>query len=217
MILSVGGIKGGSGKTTIAVNIAVSKALEGKKVLLVDGDNQKSSLKWSIARSANAGRVPLTVVHLSESAVLTQVRQMSPDYDEVIIDVGGRDTTSLRASMLVCDKFLTPFRPRSFDIWTVEDIENILREALLMNPKIKPYAVINQADPRGVDNQEAKRILNKSSILKTLDAVICQRKTFANSSSEGLGILEHNPIDKKAEKEMRSAIQQIYKKYIKFI
>ncbi len=214
MIVSVGGIKGGSGKTTLAVNLAVYKASKGKKVLLVDADDQKSTLTWSEARdtldSDITGKTQINVIHLSGSSVLTQVKKLSKDYDEVIIDVGGRETSSLRASLLACDIFLTPFRPRSLDIWTIERLEEILIEAQTMNPKMKAFSVLNQADPRGSDNIDANQVLKDSRCIKPLNCVISQRKIFANAISEGKGILEYIPIDKKAELEL---IEMIYKLY----
>lgn len=215
MIISIGGIKGGAGKTTLAVNIAVALSLKNKRVLLIDSDNQKSSIKWSIAREEIASNNSITVIHLPETSVISQVKKMEVDYDEIVIDVGGRDNTALRASMLICDIFLTPFRPRSLDIWTLNEIELLLKEGQALNPKMKAFSVINQADPRGSDNKDAKKILSKSDILVPIKDVICQRKIFSNSIAEGLGVLEYSPIDKKAKKELKKIISSIYKSHKK--
>jgi len=218
MILSIGGIKGGSGKTTLAVNIAVAKAIKGKKILLVDADDQKSALTWSEARDSlqeeMISNTQINVVHLSGRSVLTQVKKLSKDYDEVIIDVGGRETASLRAALLVCDIFLTPFRPRSLDIWTIESLEEILTEAKTMNPNMKAFAVLNQADSRGNDNNDANKILKDSALITPVNCIVSQRKVFANAISEGLGILEYSPIDKKAEIELNNMISKLYQKDI---
>jgi len=221
MILSIGGIKGGSGKTTLAVNIAVAKAIKGEKVLLVDADDQKSALTWSEARDSLQEEMisnnQISVVHLSGRSVLTQVKKLSKDYDEVIIDVGGRETASLRAALLVCDIFLTPFRPRSLDIWTLESLEEILTEAKTMNPSMKAFAVLNQADSRGNDNNDANKILKDSDLITPVNCIVSQRKVFANAISEGLGILEYKPIDKKAEIELNNMISKLYHSYIETI
>lgn len=213
MIIAIGGIKGGAGKTTLAVNIAVALSLKKKRVLLIDSDNQKSSIKWSIAREELENKNSITVVHLPETSVISQVKKMEPDYDEVVIDVGGRDNTALRAAMLICDIFLTPFRPRSLDIWTLDEIESLLNEGQSLNPKMKAFSVINQADPRGSDNKDAKKILSKSDVLIPVKGMICQRKVFSNSIAEGMGVLEYSSIDKKAEKELKKLISIIYRTY----
>jgi chromosome partitioning protein len=65
MILTIGGIKGGSGKTTLAINIAVARALKKQSVLLIDADEQKSASMWSEKRDALKLDTPITVVHLT--------------------------------------------------------------------------------------------------------------------------------------------------------
>lgn len=210
MILAIGGIKGGSGKTTLAVNFAAFLSLKNKKVLLVDADAQKSAYKWALMRPDKISENNLTTIQLLDKGVASQVRKLASDYDAVIIDVGGRDTVSLRAAMLVCDIFLTPFRPRSFDIWTIQELELIIQEAMSLNEKIKTYSILNQADPRGVDNGEAIQILKGSNELQPLENVICQRKAFANASSEGMSVFDSLNKCEKSRSEMRKIIENIY-------
>lgn len=210
MILSIGGIKGGSGKTTLAINIAVARSLKKRKVLLVDADEQRSAIMWSEKREELQEKTEITTIHLTGSSVLSQVKKMVKNYDDIIIDVGGRNTSSLRAALLVCDMFLTPFRPRSLDIWTIESLKSILQEAQIINPDIKAFSVLNQADARGTDNKDALSILKDCQIIQPLKCIISQRKVFANSANEGMGILEYSPTDEKAEKELRKIVSKLY-------
>ena len=210
MILAIGGIKGGSGKTTLSVNFAVVRALKNLKILLVDADDQKSALMWSEKREELEIDVSITTVHLTGSSVLSQVKNLSENYDDIIIDVGGRNTSSLRAALIACDIFLTPFRPRSLDVWTMDELEKLLEEALVMNPKMKAFSVLNQADARGTDNKEAASILKESSRFKPLRCAISQRKVFANAASQGMGVLEYSPTDVKAQNEVANLISEIY-------
>ena len=217
MILSIGGIKGGSGKTTLAINIAVARSLKKRKVLLVDADDQRSSTMWSQKREELKINNTITTIHLTGSSVLSQGKRLVNDYDDIIIDVGGRNNASLRASLLVCDIFLTPFRPRSLDIWTLEELIVILKEANELNTSLKVFAVLNQADVRGKDNKEAINVCKEYPFVNPLKTVISQRKIFPNSINKGLGILEYIPMDKKAEKELKNLISKIYLKDIKEI
>ena len=210
MILTVGGIKGGSGKTTLSINIAVARSLKKERVLLVDADDQKSTMLWSEQRSTLNLKNKITVVHLSGTSILSQVTEMSKDYDQVVIDVGGRDTASQRAALLVCDIFLTPFRPRSLDIWTLEKLNLLLEEAMTIRTKLKAYSIVNQADPRGSDNKETQKILQEISGLTSLSSPVCQRKVFSNSITEGLGVLEFEPTDLKARKELKRLVSILY-------
>jgi chromosome partitioning protein len=154
MILAIGNIKGGVGKTTLAVNIAIARALQGQDVLLVDGDQQQTAMTFTEIRTEKKGVSGYTAVSLSGAALRTQVRQMQAKYDEVIIDVGGRDTGSLRAALTVAHTLLIPVQPRSFDIWAIEQMADVLKEAREIND-LNAFAVINAADPQGHDNEEA--------------------------------------------------------------
>lgn len=89
-IIVVGGIKGGSGKTTISSNLAVIRDLEGRKVLLVDADEQRSISDWAEHRESMGIQTPWTTVPLSGSAVGSQILKMEKDYEDIIIDAGGR-------------------------------------------------------------------------------------------------------------------------------
>ena len=79
MILTVGNTKGGVGKTTLAVNIAIARSLVGNSdVLLIDGDEQKTALTFTELRSSQLGTTGYTAVSLSGAALRTQVRQLAP-------------------------------------------------------------------------------------------------------------------------------------------
>ena len=64
MILVIGNIKGGVGKTTIAVNMAIARSLEGKDVLLVDGDQQQTAMTFTEIRTEKKGSPGYTAVSL---------------------------------------------------------------------------------------------------------------------------------------------------------
>jgi len=129
MILTVGNIKGGVGKTTLAVNIAIVRASAGCDVLLVDGDEQRTAQTFTELRATLRGEPGYTAVSLHGSALRTQVRQMATKYDEIVIDVGGRDTGSLRAALTVSHVVVIPVQPRSFDIWAVDNVAELIRDA----------------------------------------------------------------------------------------
>ena len=115
MILTVGNTKGGVGKTT-AINLAVLRAVAGREVLLVDGDEQGSASLFAQLRSDQVSGNAYTTVGLYGAAVRTQVRQLAPKYEDIIIDVGGRDTGSLHAALTVSNVLLVPIQPRTFDV-----------------------------------------------------------------------------------------------------
>lgn len=203
MITVIGGIKGGSGKTTLCTNLAVIRALQGRRVLLVDADDQGSASDWAEHREGLEITTPWTTIQLNGASVRTQILKMAKDYDDILVDTGGRDTTSQRSALTIADIFLAPFQPRSLDVWTIGKVVSLINEIRAVNPKLKAYAVLNRADSLGVDNEGAGEILKESDGITYLPTTIGQRKAFANAAAEGLGIVELKTQDKKAVIELR--------------
>lgn len=86
MILTVGNTKGGVGKTTLAVNIAIARALAGRDVWLVDADRQGTA-QMAISIRADAGILPgIACSQYADGSVLRgQVQQQGKKYDDIII------------------------------------------------------------------------------------------------------------------------------------
>jgi chromosome partitioning protein len=193
MIITVGGTKGGSGKSTVAVNLASIAAGEGADVLLVNADDQDTASDFTAVRKEDHPAAPAyTCVKLAGANVRTEVQKISPKYDFVIIDAGGRDTTSQRAALSVSDILLIPCVPRSFDIWALDQTAAIVEEMRATNPKLEAYAFLNKADPegQGTDNAETVKEIKKRPALKLLNAAIGNRKAFANAAAQGLSVTE---------------------------
>ena len=202
MIIVVGGIKGGSGKTTVATNLAVIRSAEGKDVLLIDSDDQETATDFTVLRNerleAGAG---YTSIKLTGAAVRTETKKLSRNYSDIIIDTGGRDTTSQRAALSVADILLVPFVPRSFDVWTLEKVAGLVAEMRTANPNLAAYTFINRADPRGQDNDDAAEALKEVGELTFIDAPLGARKAFGNAAADGLAVTELKPQDQKAAEE----------------
>ena len=211
MVIVVGGIKGGSGKTTLSTNLCVLKALSGQKVLLVDTDQQKSSSEWTEHRESLNIETPWTTIQLEGEAVRTQIPKLKKDYDEVIVDVGAGNTNSQRAALMVASILIAPFQPRCLDVWTVDKLTKLIQEARMFNPDLKVFAVINKAEARGKDNQRAVEVLKKMSGVECLENMVYQRKAFSNAIAAGLGVIELTPKDLKAISEIQNLNDTITK------
>lgn len=211
MIVCVGGIKGGVGKSLVATNLAVLRSTMGKKVLLVDADEQGTTSDWVDQRAELGVQTSWTTIRLKANAVRTEIQKLSKNYDDIIIDCGGRDTTSLRAALTVANVFLAPFQPRSFDIWTTNKVADLVSEAKILNEKLISYAFINCAGSRGSDNEDAQAILSKAEGIKLLPVTVGLRKAFSNATAEGLGVTECG-TDQKAMNEIQALHDAVFDK-----
>lgn len=209
MIISCGGIKGGVGKTTTAINITILQALQGRDVLLVDADSQETASDFTIQRGERLGSTGYTAVKLHGSAVRTETLGLAKKYDDVIIDVGGRDTAGQRAALTVSDIFIVPMAPSSFDVWTLEKVEELIEETLVYNEALISICFLNRADPRGADNEEAAEIARQLKYIRYVDTPLGNRKAFRNSAAQGLSVVEMTPKDQKAIAEVEALYKLI--------
>jgi len=213
MILAVGNTKGGVGKTTLAINLAIARASTGKDILLVDGDEQHTAITFTELRTAQLGVPGYTAVSLQGAALRIQVRQLAPKYDDIIIDVGGRDTGSLRAALTVAHTLLIPVQPRSFDIWAVDHMADLVKEAREINADLRALAVLNAADAQGKDNADAGDALQEVDGITLVPVIIGRRKAFPNAAAWGKAVTEHTPKDTKATEELHALLKAIYTAY----
>jgi chromosome partitioning protein len=213
MIVTVGNTKGGVGKTTLALNIAIARALAGKEVWLIDGDRQGTA-QTAISIRAEAGQAPgiACATYPDGTTLRAQVQQQRDKYDDIIIDAGGRDSTALRAALVLSDVLVVPFQPRSYDVWALNDIAALVDEARSVRDGLRAVAILNCADPgeTSVDNIEAAQAVSGVPLFEYLATPIRRRKAFANAAGQGMSVLEKSG-DKKAAEEMSALISALFK------
>nr|WP_181375542.1 AAA family ATPase [Polaromonas sp. E3S]AWD72062.1 partitioning protein, ParA [Polaromonas sp. E3S] len=213
MIVTVGNTKGGVGKTTLAVNLAIARALAGRDVWLIDGDRQGTA-QTAISIRADAGYTPgiACATYPDGPTLRAQVQQQASKFDDIIIDAGGRDSTALRAALVLSDVLLVPFAPRSYDVWALNDIASLVDEARSVRDGLRAVAILNCADPgeSSTDNADAAAAVAEIPQFEYLNTPIRRRKAFANAAGQGLSVLELKPTDRKASKELNALISALF-------
>jgi chromosome partitioning protein len=115
--------KGGSGKTTLATNLARAFQERGLSVLLVDSDPQGSASDWHAVREDN----PLPFIAYGKPDNLKALPGVAAAYDLALLDGAAKLEGMLAAAVKVADAVLIPVQPSPYDIWAVADLVELIR------------------------------------------------------------------------------------------
>ncbi|MDD2539511.1 MAG: AAA family ATPase [Desulfuromonadaceae bacterium] len=204
--ITIGNSKGGVGKSTLACNLAVAVARDGKKVVIVDADVQGSSLAFrEIRESDDIGAVSITTPTIHKD--ITRLNA-----DLVIVDAGGRDSAAFRSAVVASDLFIIPILPSLYDFWATSDTCGILDEARTYKD-IQARLLINQYVPGTVLARDIEQALaefaDKAALMQ---ARIPRQEVFKRSLVKGSGVQETDSRGKAA-----AAVKALYDEIISII
>ncbi|MBJ6370825.1 ParA family protein [Sedimentitalea sp. CAU 1593] len=128
-VITIAQQKGGSGKTTLAVNLAVGFVRAGKSVALMDTDPQGSAGRWFMTRLDTLEEPGLTFSTASAWGASYECRKLAQDHDIVIVDTPPKADSDLRPALRAADLVLVPVATSHLDLWAVESVLDLaLRE-----------------------------------------------------------------------------------------
>jgi chromosome partitioning protein len=206
LIIGVVGKKGGSGKTTVAVNLAGALAEVFTEVLVIDADPQGTALTWRAA--AGDTGFPVQVIGLPQPVIHQEAPKFAQKYEAIVIDSpsGYQDEQIQRSVMLAASLVVIPVQPSAVDIWSARDTAALVTQAKLYNPDLKAHLLVSRAQPRTRLSQEAREALEGLS-LPVFQSTISQRIGLAEAPLYGKLILHYanNP----AAAEFRALVREI--------
>jgi chromosome partitioning protein len=181
--------KGGSGKTTLAVHMAVCATRQKRRTALIDIDPQSSAFNWNESRDegrkldaakAEAGQIP---------ALLQQAK--AGGIDLAIIDTAPHSDSAAAIAAQYADLVLIPCRPARFDLDAIASTVQIATVAK------KSATVVINAAPRGKLAEEARAALERQGIT-VIDTVLHQRAAYSHAVIDGRSVHEYEPDGKAA-------------------
>jgi chromosome partitioning protein len=183
MIISIISTKGGTGKSTIALNLAGFLFSNKCKVLLIDADPQKTIGQWGEMSSQEYPEIlvePSPVIH-------EKINLAVKEYDIIIIDTPPSFRDQMHSVIKSSEKLIIPVSPGLSDIWSTEKLLNIYGKEKENRPNIDIRLLISRVDKRTRLGREFRPFLErlKIPIFKT---EISQRTVIAESFIAGMTI-----------------------------
>lgn len=191
MITVVGNLKGGTGKSTVAFNLALWLAFEDRLIQVCDLDPQ-GTLRDALDVREDEGFDPVPEV-LAKLPAKPQ--------GEVIVDVGLSGLEAMNNALTKAARILIPVAPSQADVWATQRFLGMVDEQLAGKKKPEMIAFINRGDthPQARETDEALEALHQLKGIAVLDHRLGQRTAFRRSFSEGLAVFELEPSSKAAE------------------
>jgi len=207
MKIGITNLKGGVGKTTIAVNLAVCFAHSGYKVCLVDTDTNQNSMAWYGARDEALPEI--TVVGVTDHNALSRtVANLHRQHDIIIID--GTPSLSQMSSKIIIasDLLLIPTRPQAHDYRAMRDFMAHLSNLRTFAEDVVAVFVINEFDERYRLHNTVKKSLAEYE-LPIMETHLKSRTVYGESNMNGTGVFEEH--DTKAKDEMIALTNEVVK------
>jgi len=215
MVIIIASEKGGTGKTTMCTNLAVMRAKKGSDVLLIDADPQKSSADFVDVRNEEGNLPDITCSSIIGRSIKSEVQKIQPKFDDIFIDVGGRDNTSLRSAIVVADVLVIPFLASQYDTWGLERMDDLIDESMAINSNLRAFSFLNKVDsnPKMDIASESVKLAKSLPNINFKDIHIGYRVAFRRSVAEGLSVTEltGSKKDEKAILEMDKLYREIFK------
>lgn len=193
MIISFVNQKGGVGKTTTAINLAIGLKKKNYNLVFIDADPQGSAIQWH----AIEGNKSFEILHHPSPIHATDIRQLSMNYDYVIIDAPPAIGDISKAILAVTDLAIIPLSPSALDVWSCWGTLKMIDEIRPLNSDIEVKLLINRKIPGtkiGRDSREAMEEFQ----MDVFNTELCQRVAFIDAMTSGVSVMQYAPHSKAA-------------------
>jgi chromosome partitioning protein len=207
-IFTIGGQKGGTGKSTVASNLAVALQRAGRDVILVDADRQRTASRWVGRRHTDSALRRLGIAE-STGDLFHALDDYSRRYDDVIVDAGGHDSVELRTALVISDHLYSPVQASQADLETLGTMTELVEKASALNRRLRAHLLLTRTptNPSVTDTRDALELLATFDAFDTCATIIRDRKAFKDAMFFGKSVLEM--ADPKAATEIQSLLEEV--------
>ena len=189
-VIAVLNQKGGSGKTTIATNLARALQLPDMNVLLIDSDRQGSASDWGAA----SDNQPVPVVSIVRPTIERDIKAISHQKDYIVIDGTPQLQDMAVSAIKSADFILIPVQPSPYDFWSASDLVDMVKQRIeITEGKLKAAFVISRAIRGTKISNDVIDVLSEYR-LPILQGRTHQRVIYPSSAANGRTVFDENPL-----------------------
>lgn len=191
MIVVFGHVKGGVGKTTLAMNFAIEQQRRGASVVVVDCDRSAGTSRiWADDRAKEG--LPVIPVLTLDGNLIEPLQSLEDQYDVVVVDVKGGDTTEMRTALLVAEALVIPTSGQQNDLDSLDPMSRAITPARDLNPELRTLVALTRVSPQGKAGEvaAAKDYLQDYPELTLAQTVITTTTGWSRARTEGRGVVE---------------------------
>lgn len=191
----IGGQKGGTGKTTDALNLGIMSQSMGHDTVIIDTDQKQFSSAKLIQRRQELGFTNTPACVQLVGKITREIENLAKRYERVIIDAGGRDSVEIRCAMTAkcVGMLISPFQPSDLDLATLEEMDDMVMGAQGYNQNLIAYILFSlcETTPKDKTLIDAKKFCNDFQNMKTCEVDLYRRVAYKHSASEAKSIVEY--------------------------
>ncbi len=199
LTIAVSSLKGGVGKSTIALNLATCLHRAGHRAIVIDTDPQGTCRMWA-AKAAEVEREGPPVVAMDGKTLRRDLERVSKGFDVAVIDCPPRMGAEARAAMLASDLVVMPVVPGAADVWALQETIDVFDEAKQMRDELRAVVVLNRAERTTLTRLAMTAIEGLD--VQVLEAPLHHRVAYGEATLAGLGVVDYAP-DSEAAFEVR--------------
>ena len=179
------------------------------RLALVDADRQGTCKNWSNDRKENK-KLKSVDTFTVYGDIKNKLNDLKKEYDMVIVDVAGHDSTEMRTALLASDLAIIPVLCSQPDLDTMPKMEKIVKDAKKFNKSLKTFLLLSRTptNPRIKEVRDAIEFLADFD-MDLLKSKIAERKVFRDAISKGISVFEVKDKKNKGAFEMRKFIKEL--------
>ncbi len=210
MIVTLMGQKGGVGKSTTAICLAMAAFERGYSTLLVDADPQGTLRTWGEVAAEQGRKAPTVVAMGAAMHRPGQLDSVARNYAWTFIDCPPRHGEVQRSALMMADLAILPCGPSASDVWALSSSLELVQSARQVRDSLEACIVISRKQPRTSLGKDLRAVLEKAGV-PVLSSELFYRVAYQEALAAGAGVTGSGRRRDPAAQEVRALFEEVEK------